>query len=647
MISDPLDACVAISRRLGRDPDLVLHGGGNSSVKASVSDVTGGAIDALWIKGSGADMAEVQRAGFTALRLDRLRELLALDALVDTAMMRELAAAKLDPGAPAPSVETLLHVVLPQRFVLHSHADAIVTLTNLDPPDGRIGEVLGDRTLLVPYVMPGFALAKAVSACWPEATDRTIGLTLLNHGLVTFGDTADEALDRHLELVSLATTWLDDHAPRRSPSAADALVGPAPTVTELADLRRAISTTAGRPMVVQRATDPDVARFAGRPDLTAVASRGPLTPDHVIRTKRVPMVGSDVEGYAAAYRAYVEANAGRGPDPVTPLDPAPRVVLDPRLGMLTAGPSARDATIAADVYRHTMAVIERSEDHLGGYRALPAGDIFDVEYWDLEQAKLRRAGAPPPFGGMVALVTGAASGIGRASAAALLDAGAAVVGLDIEPRVVDAFAGPAWLGIRTDVTDHDAQGAAIDAAVERFGGVDVVVVCAGVFGPSQPIAALEAADWSRSFAVMVDAVADLFRLVHPLLARSPVGGRVAVTASKNVHAPGPGAAAYSASKAALTQLARIAALEWAADDIRVNIVHPDAVFDTGLWSGGLVEDRAARYGLTVEAYKRRNLLGREITAASVARVIVELCSDSFAMTTGAQVTVDGGNERTI
>ena len=239
------------------------------------------------------------------------------------------------------------------------------------------------------------------------------------------------------------------------------------------------------------------------------------------------------------------------------------------------------------------------------------------------------------------------SGIGRAAVAECLARGAAVVGIDRLPSVATTFDGPAWLGLQVDVTDHDAQAAAVARAVDAFGGIDIVITAAGIFGPTQAVADVDLAAWSPMFDVMVDGVVELFGLVHPLLARSPVGGRVCVTASKNVHAPGPGAAAYSASKAALTQVARIAALEWAPDDVRVNIVHPDAVFDTGLWTDELLAERAASYGLTVEQYKRRNLLKHEITAASVARVIVELCSDTFRDTTGAQVPIDGGNERTI
>lgn len=644
--SGELDGCVQVSRLLGSDPSLVLHGGGNSSVKVQVRDITGRQVETLYVKGSGWDMATIEPAGFTGLRLERLRELLELESLTDRELMRELAAAKLDPGAPQPSVESLLHSLLPHRVVLHSHADAILTLTNLGDPDSLVRSIFGSRVLIVPYVMPGFALARRVRALWSGAVhDGLSGMVLLNHGLFTFGDSADEAYDRHLELITMARAWLDETAPLRPEDP----TGPLPPVDPavVADLRRRISAAAGRPLVMRRHADPDVARFVRRPDVASLAARGPLTPDHVIRTRRVPMVGQDVERYGAEQAREFEGFVARRGEALTMLDLAPRVVLDPGLGMLTLGETACDAGIAADVYRQTMAVLVRAEDQLGGYVALPASDILDMEYWELEQAKLRMGGAPGEFAGHVAMVTGAASGIGRACAGALLERGACVVGIDRAANVPDAFGGPAWLGVVADVTDPSALAAALAAGVDAFGGLDILVPAAGTFGPSRSIASMDADVWRGVLSVNLDGVLTLMRLAHPLLARSPVGGRVVVIGSKNVRAPGAGAAAYSASKAAVTQLVRVAAMEWASDGIRVNVVHPDAVFDTGLWTEELLAERAERYGLTVEEYKRRNLLHREIASADVARLVAAMCGDAFLATTGAQVPIDGGNERTI
>jgi NAD(P)-dependent dehydrogenase (short-subunit alcohol dehydrogenase family) len=358
------------------------------------------------------------------------------------------------------------------------------------------------------------------------------------------------------------------------------------------------------------------------------------------------MLGRDVAAFAAAYAEYFAAGAATARAAVTMLDAAPRVILDPELGMLTVGRSAADAAIAEDIYRHTIAIIGHAEA-LGGYRALPPNDLFDVEYWDLEQAKLKAPAASKPLTGQVALVTGAASGIGKATAEKLLAQGAAVVGLDLNAAIADQFAGAAWLGVVCDVTEADQVAAALDAASDRFGGVDLVIVNAGIFPPSISVKDLALADWQKVLRVNLDSAVELLREAHPLLCAAPAGGRVVVIGSKNVAAPGAGASAYSVSKAGLTQLARVLALEWAPDGIRVNVIHPDAVFDTGLWGGGVLEKRAANYGMTVDEYRTRNLLHVEITSADVAELVAAIVGPAFAKTTGAQVPIDGGNDRVV
>jgi len=328
------------------------------------------------------------------------------------------------------------------------------------------------------------------------------------------------------------------------------------------------------------------------------------------------------------------------------LDRAPRVVLDAQLGICAVGKTAKDAAIVADIYDHTLDIMERAES-LDAYQALPDRDIFAVEYWDLEQAKLRRAGSTPPFAGEVAVVTGGGSGIGHACVQALLQRGAAVVALDLDPAVETLFPGPAYLGITCDVTDRQAVDAAVSRAVETFGGVDMLILNAGVFAASQSIADMGDDQWRRSMTVNLDANLSLMRRLHGFLCLAPRGGRVVVIGSKNVPAPGPGAAAYSAAKAGLNQLARVAALEWGEDHIRVNNLHPNAVFDTALWTDEVLAERAARYGLNVDEYKRNNVLRVEVTSHDVAELAAEMCGPLFGKTTGAQVPVDGGNERVI
>jgi NAD(P)-dependent dehydrogenase (short-subunit alcohol dehydrogenase family) len=350
--------------------------------------------------------------------------------------------------------------------------------------------------------------------------------------------------------------------------------------------------------------------------------------------------------YADAYRKYFGAYSTQTKQPKTMLDPAPRVLLDPQLGVCTLGRSAREAAIVHDIYSHTMDIQLRAA-RLGGYQALSPKDIFDVEYWDLEQAKLKKGGKPPLFAGEVVLVTGAASGIGKACVESFLARGAAVIGLDIEPAIAALHHRPDFIGLVCDVTDESRLEQAIEQGVRAFGGLDMLVLNAGLFPPGTRIESLALIEWHKVMRVNLDANLALLREAHALLKLAPHGGRVVVIGSKNVPAPGPGAAAYSASKAALQQLARVAALEWAGDGIRLNSLNPDAVFDTGIWTEEVLSARAAHYGLSIEQYKRKNLLKTEITSRDVAELAAELCGPLFSKTTGAQIPVDGGSDRVI
>ncbi len=630
---------VYTSRLLGVDPDLVLHGGGNTSVKLQHTTVFGETVDALVVKGSGSDLSEIDESGFAWLRRDAVARLAELDVLTDTQMAEQLRLAELVAGGPAPSVEAILHALVPARFVDHTHADAVVTVTNTPAGAAGVREVYGSRVLVVPYVMPGFRLAKLFGEMLPAAGDVD-GAVLMNHGIFTWGETAKDSYDRMIELVQVADQYVASRR-RRRPTAPPA---PSPDRITRARLRHDISVAAGRPMVVQGHTDEGAMAFIAHSTVAEITQRGTATPDHVIRTKPWPLLGRDVDGYARRYGEYFERH--RRDRDLKQLDPAPRVILDLDLGMCCAGGTPREAGIAADIYRHTMKVILDAEA-IGGYQPAAIADLFDVEYWELEQAKLRRGAKPAPFAGEVALVTGAAGGIGKACAVALMAEGTAVIGIDVDPEIKVSFDGANWLGVQADVTDGDAMEAALDAAVARFGGLDILVLNAGVFPPSTRISDLQPDAWRRVMAVNVDAGAALLAAAHPLLALAPDRGRVVVIGSKNVPAPGPGAGAYSASKAALTQLARVAALEWGADGIRVNVIHPNAVSGTAIQSEEFLAERAAHYGVTVEEYRTNNVLGTEISSVDVARMCIAMCGPAFARTTGAQVAVDGGNERVI
>jgi rhamnose utilization protein RhaD (predicted bifunctional aldolase and dehydrogenase)/NAD(P)-dependent dehydrogenase (short-subunit alcohol dehydrogenase family) len=637
---------VYTSRLLGQDKSLVLHGGGNTSVKLGERNRFDEEETILYVKGSGWDLEFIEPAGFAPVRLDHVLKLATLDRLSDPDMVNELVTHLTRATAPTPSVETILHGCLPFRFVDHTHADAVLAITNTPGGEARIRELYGDTVVVIPYFMPGFDLAQAVVREFKrQATPRTIGMVLLKHGVFAFGDSARESYNRMIDLVDRAERYLDA---RRAWNvvAQDAPAQPEIDGVALAELRRRVCCAAGIPLVMRVCATARTIGFARHPEAARLSQQGPATPDHVIRTKRLPMIGEDVDGFVAAYREYFARHEPKARERKGTLDPAPRLMIDPRFGLASLGRTARDARIVEELYAHTMDVILRA-DALERYEALPAQDIFDVEYWDLEQNKLKKGGTPPPFSGEVAWVTGAAAGIGKAAVTSLLARGAAVVGLDMNPAVEGLHRRDDYLGLRCDISDEAAIGAALERTAQTFGGLDLLVLNAGIFTAGRSIKDLPQEEWRKVMAVNLDANLTLMRACYPFLKRAPRGGRVVVVGSKNVPAPGPGAAAYSASKAALTQLARVAALEWGADGIRINTLHPNAVFDTGIWTEDVLAERAQRYGMTVEQYKTNNVLRTEVTSRDVAELAAEMCGPLFAKTTGAQVPVDGGNERVI
>jgi len=646
--SGDLNECVYGSRLLGAETALVLHGGGNTSVKTQGVDIHGDQLEILYVKGSGWDLATIEPEGFAPLRLDSVKRLADLPSLSDTEMVNQLRLNLLDASAPNPSVEAILHASLPFAAVQHTHADAALAVTNTTNGEERVRELWGDNVVVVPYVMPGFDLAKVCAREFDrQANDQTTAMMLMNHGVFTFGDTTEQAYSKMIEIITQAEEYLQSVAGvdiTASAAFAEPLTMGGSTMDQ-AILRNELSAVAGSPLLLARTSNVRSNAFAARKDAQEIACRGPATPDHIIRTKQFPLVGRDVSKFVAEYHKYFERNRVRFPT-VQELDPAPRVVLDPQLGLLTAGKQVSDCKIASDIYLHTIDVIEASEG-LGGFVALPESDLFEVEYWELEQAKLTKSESKPSMSGEVALVSGSSSGIGRACAQALLGQGAAVIGIDIKPFDSDQEENSSFCELVADVTDPAALRTAVDVGVQRFGGIDMVVAAAGIFGASDRIANLVQGDWDQTLAVNLTGVTNLLRATHPFLQVAPSGGRVLLVGSKNVLAPGKGAAAYSTSKAAMTQLGRVAALEWADDGIVVNTIHPDGVFDTGLWSEDLIGERAANYGVSIEEYKQRNLLGREITSRDIGELVATMCSHSFSRITGAQVPIDGGSDRVI
>ena len=645
---DPLGLRVYTSRLLGRNPALVLHGGGNTSVKTEEKDFFGDSVSLCHVKGSGWDLATIEREGFSPVRMSALLKMAELPAMSDSDMVLQQRAAMTNPNAPAASIEAILHAILPFKFVDHSHANAIAALTCNANGEARVKEVFGSRVLIVPYVMPGFILAKTVHDLIKGRDLRAEGIdgmVLLKHGLFTFADDARKSYELHIEMVTLAEEYLAKRRTGVPPVTSETGILPdLQSLLSLATLRKVVSTKRGVPQIARLLDKPEQVAYAS---IGAAGARGPLTPDHSIRTKRIPaVIGEDinasVQAYAGDYASYFERNAISGEKM---LDAAPRFALWQGHGIVAFGDTVKDANIVADIAEATAATISLAEA-TGGWEPLPEKDIFEIEYWELEQAKLRKGPARKVHQGKVALVTGCAAGIGFACAESLAEQGAQVVGLDISPDIAEVMARIGGIGIVVNLTNDEAVKDALAFTVREFGGIDIVVSNAGIFPKNEYLDVLQQSDWDRTLMINLTSHQKLLGQVIPFV-REGIDPSIVFVGSRNFKAPGPGAAAYSCSKAALTQLCRVAAMELAPHKVRVNIVHPDAVFDTKLWTPEALQRSADRYGMTVEEYKTKNLMKVEIKSKDIGNMVAAMASPLFAKVTGAQIPVDGGNDRVI
>jgi rhamnulose-1-phosphate aldolase/alcohol dehydrogenase len=672
---------VYTSRLIGRDPDLVMHGGGNTSLKGTATTLVGDRVDALFVKGSGWDLDAIEPPGLPGVDLAHLRRLRSLPALSDEEMVNQLRTHLFDAGAPNPSVETLLHAFLPHRFIDHTHADIALVVTNQPPAEQEemVREAFGTRWAVVPYVMPGFALAKLAAEVY-ERDQGVEGLVLLNHGLFTFADDARTAYERMIAGVDRAERFVATRARALGRATAGVQVdlaraGAAASRLGLV-LRSALAEPSGDPdrpwrrMVLEYRGAADTLALLARADAGALARENPLTPDHVIRTKGpsllleppLPMdddaalcerVFAGVRRFREAYDAYFDANRPRARTPVTKLDSTPRVILVPGVGIFAAGRSKAEARIAADIAEHTVRAKALAND-VGRYVALADADLFDMEYWVLEQAKLGKA-KDAPLAGQVAMVTGAAGAIGFGIAKQLVAAGAHVVLTDIDGdrleaacRELDARHRGVVAGLVMDVTNEEAVAAGFAETCRLYGGLDLLVLNAGV----AHVSALEELDPAALRRVIDVNLVGYFLVLREgarLFRRQGIGGNVVVNSSKNVFAPGADFGAYSASKAGAHQLGRIAALELASAGVRVNMINADAVFGDPSRPSGLWQEvgpaRARSRGLDPAAlqdyYRQRNLLRAAVTPEHVGNAVVFFASN-LTPTTGATLPVDGG-----
>lgn len=662
------------SRLIGADPALVLHGGGNTSFKGSIRNVFGELVPVLYVKGSGINLGSIEPAGFTALDLERLSRLSKLAELDDATMSNQLRTCMLDAGAPSPSVETLLHAFLPHKFIDHSHAEALLCLSN--QPDGErlVAAAVGPQVIVLPYLTCGFPLAVEVARALAAQPDA-IGVVITQHGLFTFGEDARTAYDRHIAIVTACEEFISASPPQRQLTPAyRTTTPPAELAARIAPvLRGVLAETTGdednpyRRMILDWRGNDEVLAVVNSAEAEQLAAAGPVTPDHVIRTRPfslyLPVLSTDsqadmraqlraaLDAYAQRYRTYLQKHLGAEPAAHALL---PRVVLIPGAGAFCFGRTKYEASIAGDITTQTLRV-QRIAHQMGGYQAAAPRHLCAMEYWGPQQAKLA-ADARRPLERQVVLITGGAGAIGFGIAKTCAAAGAHVVITDIDAgrlahvvAEIEATCGPGTAtGISMNVTDEASVHAGFDEACRRFGGIDVVVPNAGIAHVA-PVADLALKDLERVMAVNFTGMFHTIRAGVQVLRAQALGGNIVINSSKNVFGPGKDFGAYSASKAAGHQLGKVSAIELAAEGIRVNMINPDAIFaegeiESGLWAT-VGPDRAQSRGMKMddlpEYYRSRNLLRARVRAHHVGNAVVFLASNQTP-TTGASIPVDGG-----
>jgi rhamnose utilization protein RhaD (predicted bifunctional aldolase and dehydrogenase)/NAD(P)-dependent dehydrogenase (short-subunit alcohol dehydrogenase family) len=662
------------SRLIGQEEDLVLHGGGNTSVKSQVTTLLGEECDVLFIKGSGWDLGSIEPQGFPALDLNYLQRLRSLDHLSDEEMVNQFKTHMLDACAPTPSIETLVHAFLPHKFIDHSHADAIVSLTNMAHPEDRLKEVLGNKIGILPWTMPGFPLSKKVAELY-ERQPEIEAIILLNHGIFTFAESGDLAYSRMIHYVTLAEEYITAHQPSASSVTISTGVQAATEVL-LPLLRGALTIETGgtyHPFHLQLRQNTEILHCLQEEGARHRYESGVLTPDHVIRTKNHPLwlapqtadeeeirrtIAAELTAYESAYQNYFKKQvADKGVECIR-LDSKPRVILVPGLGLVTAGVTEKAATIAGDIAAHTL-LAKRRSSHIGLYQELAESHIFDMEYWSLEQAKLDKT-SPLPLAGHVAMITGGGGAIACGIGRKLLAAGAHVYLTDLnEDRLnqVSALLSQEFPAHRIgtlvmDVTDKMSVTRGIQTIIKECGGLDILVPNAGL----AHVATLEDLDEQKFRQVTEVNTMGVFQVIQaasPVFRRQAALGKapahIIINSSKNVFAPGAAFGAYSSSKAGAHQLGKIAAMELAGYNVRVNMINADAIFDDHNISSGLWDvigpDRMRSRNLDPEGlkayYRERNLLKTEVLADHVGNAVVFFAS-TLTPTTGATLPVDGG-----
>lgn len=648
LTASELDQLISRTREIGSDQSLVVFGGGNTSVKGEVI-LDGVAKRVMWIKASGGDMATATAKTFAPLDLDVLESLKKYDDLTDEEMVEMVGRSIMLPGAPRPSIETLLHGFMPFKHIDHVHSDAICALTN--HPKGREAtmEALGEEWAYVEWIRSGFPLSKIV-----EKLGSYRGVVLAHHGVITWAETSEECLKETLAVVKKANEYLDSKSNGPKLRAVDEV-----DVAEVLPRVRGQFSKAAHKVVH---VDKRFLEIANRSDLKEVVSAGVSSADHMLRIRPFSIVlddlsadgiGAAFDKYSSDYDDYTARNIELLPEGYDLLDSIPRVALIPGLGAITSGSSLAEAKMVAEIALHTHKVASQVLDSFGVGESMPDSEIFRFEYWPMELYKLSLKPGPKKFSARVFIVTGAASGIGLGVSNHLASLGSSLVLADLNEEKLDVVRaqlendhGIDVVAVPGDQSDPDVVSATVLAAVEAFGGLDGIVANAGI-AVTDSLADLDLDRWKKALEVNLDSAFLLAQGAIRLMEKQAMGGSLVFNASKNAFAPGAGFGAYSVTKAGMVQLMRIAAIEGGSSGIRSNAVNPDAVFDNSeLWSDGIREERAASHGVNPEDledfYASRNLLKRHVRSEDVARAIEFLLSEDSSRTTGSVIPVDGG-----
>ncbi|HEV3295047.1 MAG TPA: bifunctional aldolase/short-chain dehydrogenase [Streptosporangiaceae bacterium] len=666
-----VSALLARSNRLGSDPRNTNYAGGNASAKGMLADpVTGQPAELLWVKGSGGDLGTLTAGGLAVLRLDRLR---ALTGVYRGPEFEDEMVAAFDfclhgKGGAAPSIDTAMHGLLDAAHVDHLHPDAGIALATAADGEALTAACFGGRVVWVPWRRPGFQLGLDIAEV-KRAHPAAIGVILGGHGITAWGATSGECERNSLDIIATAQRYLDDHGQAEPFGPAVAGWEPLPEggrrarAAVLAPVIRGLAST-DRPQVGHFTDTGVVLDFLARRKHQALAALGTSCPDHFLRTKVAPLVLdlpaavplAEVAArlrelhaaYRAGYRAYYQRHADETSPPMRGADPA--IVLVPGVGMFSFGADAQTARVAGEFYVNAINVM-RGAESVSSYAPISEGEKFRIEYWELEEAKLRRRPAPKPLATRVALVTGGGSGIGRATAQRLAAEGACVVVADRDGAAAAEVANgigtaDAAVAVTSDVTDEASVTAAFAAAALAFGGVDLVVNNAGL-SISKPLAETTLADWDRQHDVMARGSFLVSREAARVMRAQGMGGDIVYICSKNAVFAGPANVAYGAAKADQAHQVRLLAAELGEYGIRVNGINPDGVVrGSGIFAGGWGAQRAAVYGVPEDElgafYANRTLLGREVLPGHVAAAVVVLTAGELSLTTGLHIPVDGG-----